>query len=250
MPMFTVKQLSQMAGITPRTLRYYDKIGLLKPSRVGENGYRYYGEQAWLRLQQILLYRELDMPLEAIQKILRRPDFDVLSALEQHKVQLRQRAARMERLIHTVDETISHLKGNQPMSPKQLFDVFNEKQQAEYEKEAMQMYDPEVVKASYKKWNSYSKAEKQRIGEEGNAIYAELLAAMPKGAASAEVQACIERWRRHMDYFWTPNLEQLLGLANGYNDDPRFKANFDKIDPRLAPFMREAVAVYVERQKG
>jgi DNA-binding transcriptional MerR regulator len=67
--MFTVKQLSKMAGITPRTLHYYDEIGLLKPSRVGDNGYRYYGEESLLRIQQILLYRELDMPLENIKKI-------------------------------------------------------------------------------------------------------------------------------------------------------------------------------------
>ena len=75
--MFTVKQLSKMAGITPRTLHYYDEIGLLKPSRVGDNGYRYYGEDALLRLQQILLYRELDMPLEDIKEIMGRRDFDV-----------------------------------------------------------------------------------------------------------------------------------------------------------------------------
>ena len=75
--MFTVKQLSKIAGITPRTLRYYDRIGLLKPSRVGTNGYRYYDGQALLKLQQILLYRELDLPLERISEILHRPGFDL-----------------------------------------------------------------------------------------------------------------------------------------------------------------------------
>ena len=72
---------------------------------------------------------------------------------------------------------------------------------------------------------------------------------MPKGASSPEAQACVERWRRHIEYFWTPNDEQLLGLVDGYNDDPRFKANFDKIHPNLAKFMREAVRVYVERRR-
>ena len=247
--MFTVRQLSKLAGITPRTLRYYDQIGLLKPSQVGENGYRYYGEEALLRLQQILLYRQLDMPLEGIQKIMGRRDFDVLSALESHKDQLRKRIAQMERLVNTVDHTIMHLKGKKEMSQKQLFEAFSDEQQAEYEKEAMKMYDPATVKASNAKWRSYTTAEKQRIGEEGNAIYADILAAIPKGPASPEAQAGIERWRRHMDYFWTPDLEQLLGLAHGYNDDPRFKATFDKIDPRLAPFMLEAVQVYVKNKK-
>ena len=73
---------------------------------------------------------------------------------------------------------------------------------------------------------------------------------MPRGAASAEVQAIVGRWRKHMDYFWTPNLDQLNGLADLYNDDPRFKANYDKVDPRLAVFMREAVREYVRREKA
>jgi DNA-binding transcriptional MerR regulator len=247
--MLTVKQLARMAGITPRTLHYYDEIGLLKPSRVGANGYRYYSEDALLRLQQILLYRELDMPLEDIKQIMGRRDFDVLSALQEHKQELGKRVMRLERLIATVDHTIDYLKGKKAMSEKQLFEVFSEEQQAEYEKEAMQMYDPETVKASNRKWKSYSAAEKQRIGEEGNAIYQDLLKAMPKGAASPEVQACVERWRKHMEYFWVPNDDQLLGLANLYNDDPRFKANFDKVHPDLAEFMRSAVSIYVEDRK-
>jgi len=243
--MFTVKQLSKLAGITPRTLHYYDEIGLLKPSRVGDNGYRYYGEESLLRLQQILLYRELDMPLENIKKIMGRRDFDVLDALESHKEEIRKRIAQMERLIKTVDHTILHLKGKKEMSQKQLFEPFSDEQQAEYEKEAMQMYDPAAVKAANQKWKNYTTAEKQRIGEEGNAVYQDILLAMPKGASSPEAQACVERWRRHIEYFWVPNEEQLLGLADGYNNDPRFKATFDKIDPNLAEFIREAVKIYV-----
>ena len=131
------------------------------------------------------------------------------------------------------------------MSPKQYFESFSDEQQAEYEKEAMQKYDPETVKASIKKWKEYTDAEKQRIGEEGNRVYEGFLQAMPKGPASPEAQASVEGWRRHMEYFWVPDDEQLLGLANLYNDDPRFKANFDKIHPDLAAFVREAVRVYV-----
>jgi len=247
--MFTAKQLSKMAGITPRTLHYYDEIGLLKPSWVGENGYRYYGEESLLQLQQILLYRELDMPLERIRKIMGRHDFDVLSALESHKAELRKRIAKLELLVTTVDHTILHLKGTMDMSKKQLFEGLNDEQQAEYEKEAMQMYDPATVKASNQKWKNYTAAEKQRIGDEGNAIYEDILKAMPKGPSSPEAQAGVERWRRHMEYFWVPNNDQLLGLVDLYNDDLRFKANFDKIDPNLAQFMREAVKFYVESRK-
>ena len=150
----------------------------------------------------------------------------------------------------TVDYTIDHLKGINEMSWKQMFEVFSDEQQAAYEKEALQMVDPATVKAANKKWKDYSAAEKQRIADEGNAVYQDLLLAMPKGASSPEAQSCVERWRRHMEYFWVPNDEQLLGLAGLYNEDPRFKANFDKIDTNLAEFMRQAVKVYVNNRKN
>ncbi|MBM3152360.1 MAG: MerR family transcriptional regulator [Chloroflexi bacterium] len=247
--MYTVKQLASLAGITPRTLRHYDAIGLLKPESTGANGYRYYGEESLLRLQQILLYRELDLPLEDIKRIMSRPGFEVPAALESHRKALEHRLERTNRLIQTVDDTILHLKGIKNISQKQLFEAFSEEQQEEYAREAEQMYDAETVRASNRKWKAYSTAEKQRIGEEGNAAYEAILAAMPKGASSPEAQAGVELWRKHMDYFWTPDPDQLLGLAEMYNVDPRFKANFDKIDPRLAGFMLEAVKVYVGNKK-
>jgi DNA-binding transcriptional MerR regulator len=246
---YTVKQLSDLAGVSARTLHYYDEVGLLKPEAVGANGYRYYEEGSLLKLQQILFYRELGFELGHIKDILARPDFEVQSALESHRKSLQGRVERLNRLIATVDDTILHLKGKKEMSKKQLFAAFSEEEQEKFQKEAEQMYDPAVVRASNKKWKAYTAAEKQRIGEEGNQVYEDLLAAMPKGPSSPEVQAIVERWRKHMDYFWTPNLDQLAGLADLYNTDPRFKANFDKVDPRLAEFMREAVGVYVRNRK-
>ena len=133
------------------------------------------------------------------------------------------------------------------MSEKRLFAAFSDDEQAEMEKEAMERYDPGIVKASSAKWKRYTAQEKQRIFDEGNAVYLDFVKAIPKGAASPEAQKCVVRWREHMDYFWTPNEEQLLGLANGYNDDPRFKANFDQIDPRLAGFVLEAVKAYLKK---
>src|ERR1700690_1634694 len=96
---YTVKQLSRLAGVSVRTLHYYDEIGLLKPDAIRPNGYRQYGDQALLRLQQILFYRELDLGLEAIKAMLDRPDFDAVAALAPHRLSLRGRAKRLERLI-------------------------------------------------------------------------------------------------------------------------------------------------------
>jgi DNA-binding transcriptional MerR regulator len=247
--MFTVKQLSKLAGVTPRTLHHYDEIGLLKPSRVGDNGYRYYGEESVLQLQQILFYRELGIPLEDIKKIMGRRDFDVLGALRSHKEALQKQVTRLNRLINTVDNTINHLKGNTMMSDKAYFEGFSEEEQQKYAAEAEELYGAESVRDSNRKWKAYSSAKKEAIMAEGQAVYTDMIAAMPKGAASSDVQAIVERWRKHLAYFWTPKPDQLLALANGYNDDPRFKANFDKMHPQLAEFMREAVRVYVANQK-
>ena len=247
--MFTVKQLSKLAGVTPRTLRHYDAIGLLKPTRVGENGYRYYGDEALLLLQQILFYRELDFPLEEIRRIMGRRDFDVLGALQSHKDALQNQAARLNRLLVTVDNTIQHLKGEKLMSQKGLFEGFSEEEQEKLAQEAEQMYDPETVRESNRKWKSYSAAEKEAILAEGKSIYLDLAGAMSRGAESKEVQAVVARWHKHMQYFWSPNDEQLLGLADLYNNDPRFRENYEKVAPYLSEFMREAVTVYVTNRK-
>lgn len=247
--MYTVKQLSALAGVTPRTLHYYDRIGLLKPTRIAPNGYRYYGDESLLRLQQILFYRELDLPLDEIKQIMGRHDFDVLGALQSHREALKKQVARLNRLLQTVDNTIHHLKGANIMSPKGLFEGFSEEEQGRYATEAEQLYDPETVRESNRKWKGYPAEKKQAILQEGSQIYLDMIAAMPQGADSPEAQAIVERWRKHMDYFWTPDLDQLIALANGYVDDPRFKAKFDQMHPELAGFMRAAVKVYVENQR-
>jgi hypothetical protein len=191
----------------------------------------------------------LGIELSGITDIVNRPDFDVQTALESHRKSLQGRVERLNRLIATVDDTLLLLKGKKEMSKKQLFEAFSEEEQEKYAAEAEQMYDPHIVKASQKKWKSYTKEDKQRIADEGNATYEAIVAAIPLGASSPAAQAGVELWRKHMDYFWTPNLEQLVGLTELYNSDPRFKANFDKVDPKLAEFMREAVAVYVKNRK-
>ena len=246
--LYTIKQLSKLAGVSVRTLHYYDEIGLLKPDAIRQNGYRQYGDEAVLKLQQILFYRELGLSLEDIKAMVSRPDFDAVAALEAHRVSLLGRAQRLVLLIQTVDDTLLHMKGLKEMSQKQLFTAFSDEEQEKYAKEAEKMYDPAIVKESNQKWKSYSAAEKRRIADEGNAAYVAIAAAIPLGASSPQAQAGVELWRKHMDYFWTPNLEQLMGLAEMYTTDTRFKANFDKIDPRLADFMNDAVGVYVKRK--
>jgi len=248
--MYTIKQLSDLAGITRHTLHYYDEIGLLVPTEISGNGYRWYSEQELLRLKQILLYREAGVSLGRIKQVLDNPSFDKVSALKEKREALYMQRNRLETLITTVEHTIDNFQGAGNMSPKELFNAYNEQEEKMYEDEAMQMNDLETVKASYILWRSFSKSEKQRIGEEDNAVYEALVLAIPKGPSSPEAQAGVERWWKHMRYFWEPSDEQLMGLTTLYNVDPRFKANFDKFHPDLASFMCEVVKIYVEKRKN
>src|SRR5215203_2244740 len=132
--MYTVKELSDLAGVTVRTLHYYDEIALLKPPTVNDNGYRFYDEAALLRLQQILFYRELGVGLLQIRDILDSPSFDLVTALQSHRTELAQRIDRLQHLMHTVDSTIMHLVGEVNVSDDQFFAGFEEKQK-QYQQE-------------------------------------------------------------------------------------------------------------------
>ena len=148
MEQWYIKEFGKLMKVSVRTLHHYDAIGLLKPSHVGDNGYRYYGDESLLRLQQILFYRELDLPLEDIKGIMGRHDFDVLGALESHKDALQERIERLNTLLSTVDHTIYHLKGKTKMNPKGLFEGFSEEEQEKLAEEAAQKWDAETVRAS------------------------------------------------------------------------------------------------------
>ena len=122
---YTVKKLSELSGVSIRTLRWYDEVGLLKPAYYGSNGYRYYEEEQILKLQQILFYRELDLHLDDIKRILESNDFDKIKALHSHKGVLKKRLERTTTLIETIDKTISHLRGGQEMKDKEIYKGFN-----------------------------------------------------------------------------------------------------------------------------
>ncbi len=243
---YTVKQLSKIAGISARTLRFYDKIGLLQPVRLAGNGYRCYSEQELLRLQQILYYREMGLSLKEIRTILNEPDFNILEALELHRQALGKRQKQLDLLISTVDRTISYLRGNTTMESKELFSGFSEEQQKRYEGEIQEKYGIEKLDESRQRWGSYSAEEKQRILQEGGEIYRQIASAMPFGPASQQAQIGITRWHQYLRYFYEPTTEIILGLADMYNDQPEFAAFFERIHPDLNVFMREAIRIYCQ----
>jgi DNA-binding transcriptional MerR regulator len=244
----TVKRLSKLAGVSVRTLHFYDEIGLLRPGRLGANGYRYYGEAALLRLQQILFYKELGLSLDEIAEVLDQPGFDVAEALAAHRRALQERVGRLGRLIETVDRTIAYLKGENEMEPKALFTAFSDEQQAEFENEADARWG-QTVRDSSRKWKAYSAAQKTQIMAESQHIYEDLIAQIGQAPDSPAVQANIARWHQNLRHFFEPSQDVLRGLGALYNDDPQFSDTFQKMNPRLAAFMRSAIDVYCDRLK-
>jgi DNA-binding transcriptional MerR regulator len=246
--MYTVKQLSELADITVRTLHHYDEIDLLKPSKVGANGYRYYDDDALLRLQQILFYREIGLELMQIKDILDSPDFDLLSALRSHRAAIQEKTKRLHSLISTIDNTIQHLEGEHKMSDKGLFKGFSEEQQKEYEREARLRWGPTNVNESVKRWKSYTKAQQDAVMAEAGQIYADWVKAMEADlpADSDEVRRIVERWHNNLRNFYEPTLDLLRGLGELYNTDPAFMATFHKFHPDLPPYLQATITQYVD----
>ncbi len=247
---YTVKQLATMAGVTARTLHYYDEIGLLRPSSVGDNGYRYYDDAAALRLQQIMFYRELGLSLDDIGAVLDSPEFDLLLALRAHREALRRRATRLNELIDTVDRTILHLRGKAEMSTNELFQGFDDETQARYEEEAMTLYDPKLVKESSLRWKGYSAEQKAGIIAEGQAVSTDMAALIGRRPNDPDVQAVAARWHAHMRRYYEPTPAIMRGLARGYEEDPRFSALYESIHPELPAFLRAAIDHYVDQLAG
>jgi DNA-binding transcriptional MerR regulator len=243
---YTIKQIADLAGVTTRTIRYYDEIGLLDPAETGNNGYRYYDEVSLLRLQQILFFRELDVPLKDIQLIMRRPDFNIRKALDEHRISLQNRVKRLERLIETVDQTIASIQGDWTMTEKDYFEGFDETQ---YEEETKQRWGQTSQYAeSQRKWGSYSKEEKEAIKTEGGRITLRMVGEDPNASPdNPDVQAAVGEYYAYLNqYFYTCDVGFLRGLSDMWEQDPRFSANYERIRAGGAAFVRKAVHIYCD----
>jgi len=243
---YQIKELAKLAKVSVRTLHYYDEIGLLKPSSIGENGYRYYDQEALLRLQQIMLYRELDFKLKTIKQVLDSEDFDLIETLESQRSELEQKHKRLDSLIQTIDSTLKQMKGKNIMEAKDLFEGFDEAKQAEYEKEVVDRWGEDSYGEFRKLWGSYSAEQKKQVIDKSNQVYIDLANHLDKDLGSEPVQALIAQWHQNLRYFYAPNKEIMLGLAEVYTEDDRFRAFYEKIDINLAPFLREAIEHYCE----
>ncbi|MDF2556873.1 MAG: MerR family transcriptional regulator [Bacillales bacterium] len=252
---YKIKQVAELAGVSVRTLHHYDDIGLLKPE-IAPNGYRLYSEDDFLKLQQILFFKELDFPLDEIKQILNHPDFDRDNTLRKHKHLLEVKKNRLEKIIKTVDDTLHSLKGGTKMSKEKMFNSFSmkeiEEHQKKYEKEVEERWGgTDAYTESVRKTKSYTEADWKRIHEEAAEITKKFITAMEIGPDSDLAMEACKLHRQHItDSYYKCTLEIYRGLGEMYVADERFTKNIDKAKEGLASFMREAMIVYCDRAEG
>ena len=240
--MVTVGELAKMAGVSARTLRYYDQAGLLKPSTVTEAGYRLYGDEAPQELAQILFFRELDFSIDEIFRIRSSPEYDPSEALKRQISLLTMQRERLDRLIALAGRA---LKGEVIMELN-AFDMSEiEEAKEKYADEARQRWgDTDAYRQSQAKAKAYGKADWARINKESKAVFSGFAKLNQEGASpdSQEAKSLVKTWQGVITrYFYDCSDEIMLGLAAMYEGDERFEKNIDKAGAGTAKFMSAAI---------
>ncbi len=246
---YTVRQLAKLAGVTVRTLHHYDQIGLLRPGARTAAGYRLYGELDVLRLQQILLFREMDVPLDQIREILDDPQFDLVQALRGHRQTLQARAARLETLLHTIDKTIAELISSEDttmLTVEELYEGFSKEDAERYRREARENWGEERVEASEQRARMMTKAQWQAVGQQGEAATQLMASLMDHDPTDPAVQAAIAQHHAWVEHFYPVPADMYRGLGQMYVEHPEFRAFYEKYRPGLADFMQAAMAHYAD----
>lgn len=247
---YTVQKLGRMAGISARTLRYYDEIGILKPARINSSGYRIYGKAEVDRLQQILFYRALGMDLKSIRGILDSPAFDRSSALREHREKLLAKREQLDLLIANIEKTIAASEGRIIMTDKEKFEGFKQKliddNEKKYGKEIRAKYGDDRVDKSNKKIMEMTQEQYAEIEKLSADMMNTLREAFKTGDPAGELaQKAADLHRQWLCYFWDSYTKEAhAGVAQMYVDDERFTAFYDKEQPGTAKFLRDAILIY------
>jgi DNA-binding transcriptional MerR regulator len=253
---YQVKEAAELAGVSVRTLHHYDAIGLLVPSGRTEAGYRLYDDDDLLRLQQILIGRELGLSLEEVRRSLDDASFDRRQALVAQKEQLRKRAQQTEAMIRAIDAALAVLDRSERESKGEKMDmraIFDGFDPSEYEHEAEQRWgNTDAYKESMKRTQRYTEDDWKRLAAEQSAVYAGAAALMKAGrsASSPDAMELAERHRQLIDrWFYPCSLTMHAGLASLYENDARFAANIDKYGEGLTGFLVEAIRTNAEGRR-
>ena len=240
-----IQEIARTTGVTSRTLRHYDSIGLLPPSRIGQNGYRYYDQAALVRLQRILLLRELGLSLRSIAEVLAN-ETDVDRALHAHLRWLQQERDRLTQQIASVETTIRKIHEGSQLMAEEMFEGFDHTQ---YKDEVISRWGQDAYASSDRWWLSLTDDEKRGFQRQHDNIAADFGRAHNAGTpvTSDEVQAITQRLYEWLTITSPVGKEHFLGLGEMYANDPRFTATHDKHGAGTAVFIRNAMEVYADR---
>jgi DNA-binding transcriptional MerR regulator len=251
---WSIQQAARVSGVTARTLRYYDEIGLLRPARVGSNGYRYYEREQLLRLQQILLLRELGLDLTTIGKVVD-AQHDPIEALRQHHRRLLDERGRLDRLATTVAATIKHLEEGTDMPAEHMFEGFEMSPEYLDDLEARRVENtgtteqPEIaeVRRNTAEWSKRDWGEFNAAGHDLTRRMATLLregvaADAPETFAVLDDDLALQR------KLWSPDRAGYIALAEALQEPSELRSYYDAHHPRLSAYLREAMLAYAERR--
>lgn len=255
MTTYTVSEVAAMAGVSVRTLHHYHEIGLLLPAYVGENNYRYYGREELLRLQQILIHRELGIQLAEIGAILDAPDYGRLAALKSQRERIVHEVARSAEMLRTIDRTIAELEGDRAMKDAELyFGIVDPTKQAEYEAWLEQKYGPEIeehIEANRRKMENLSPAERDAMMSELKDIEQQLAKALRDGVPpeARSLDSLIERHRVWVASSWSRDCPPAAyaGLADAYAHS-EFRARYESIERGFSDYLCTAMRSWAKRQ--
>lgn len=248
---WSIQEIARLAGTTSRTLRHYGELGLLPPSRIGANGYRYYDQQALVRLQRILLLRDLGLGLPAIGEVLAR-ESAAAPALRGHLAWLQREQNRLADQIRSVEHTLDDLEGGKQLMAEDMFNGFDHTQ---YKEEAERRWGADAYRSSNDWWGSMTDAEKVAWQERQTQLARDWQDTAESGLA-ADSDEAQRLARRHFDWLagipgtprraeGGPTKEYFVGLGEMYVADERFAANYG--GAAGAEFVRDALAVFAER---
>ena len=252
---YSIKQLAQLAGVSARTLRYYDEIHLLKPLYVNEAGYRFYGEEQLNLLQQILFYRERGLPLQQIAAVLYDGQFDILAALEEHLLELKKRQQQTNQLIATVQKTIAAMKGEYEMQDTEKFEAFKQnlvqQHEEQYGAELRQNYGGEEVDASQRKILNMTEGDYERFKNLAAEIQRQLETAVKTNqpSNSEAARAIVMLHKEWLGMTWKCyTAEAHQGVAQMYIADERFQQYYDRKVKGCAAFLEQAVRYWTTQK--
>ena len=238
---YLIGDLSEIIGVSKRTLQHYDKIGLLKPATINDAGYRVYNEHSVDQLQQILFYKELGFSLKKIIEILHSPNFDLLTSLQFQEKIAYEKKRQYEKMIHTIQQTQKAIKGEIDMSAKEklnggLFD------QNSYEEEAKLLFGEKAIHESKEKMALFTSDELQKLWDEQFNKLANLRKENPKSKeVLKEMDSFFIFLNRH---FGNYSKEAFAGLGMLYIQDERFTKNINQYGEDLAEFLQKAMQAY------